>query len=104
MQLNLNQSPEDFQRSNMMTIRNVSTWRWDRCLFLSDSGILGLAPGFAVEGVTLCIHLGCRMPLVLRPRDNYYTVVGETYVHGFMHVEAIKLEKGELKARQFEMH
>jgi hypothetical protein len=42
---------------------------------------------------------------VLRLYGNYYTVIGEAYVHCFMNGEAIKLlEKGELKVEDFEVH
>jgi hypothetical protein len=62
-------------------------------------------PGVCAWGYILSIAFGCLDPLVSRPRKNYYTIIGDAYVHGFMHDEAIKLlEKGELKVEQFEVH
>jgi hypothetical protein len=105
MEFHLDISEEEFALSNEKKIRNASKWIRDRCLFLSDSGTFGLAPGFAVAGDLLCIPFGCLTPLVLRPCENYYTVIGEAYVHGFMRGEAIKLlEKGDLKVQEFEVH
>ncbi|KAE9378931.1 HET-domain-containing protein [Stipitochalara longipes BDJ] len=86
-------------------ISNASNCTWDRCLILSDSGSFGLAPGIAVEGDILCIPLGCMSPVILRPCEDYYTLIGEVRVHGFMHGEAITLlEKGELNVQNFELH
>jgi hypothetical protein len=86
-------------------IMDASNRVWDRRLILSDSGWFGIGPGTATEGDILCIPLGCMSPVVLRPYEGYYTLIGETYVHGFMHGEAIELlEEGKLKVQHFEIH
>jgi hypothetical protein len=98
-------SEEEHESWGERRIVKASKWMWNRCCFLIDSGTFGLAPGFAAEGDILCIPLGCLSPLVLRPCGNYYTVIGEAYIHGFMNGEAISLLKeGELKVEEFEVH
>jgi hypothetical protein len=40
-------------------------------------------------GDLIVILLGCSTPLAIRPRGNYYQVLGEAYVHGMMDGEAM---------------
>lgn len=39
------------------------------------------------RGDKLVVIPGCSTPLVLRHHDGHFQVVGEAYVHGFMHGE-----------------
>ena len=56
-----------------------------RSFFTTDDGYIGLAPIATKPGDQVCILLGCRTPLVLRPcGDGYHKVVGECYIDGFM--------------------
>jgi hypothetical protein len=105
MSFDLGKSKEELEVWTERHIRNTSKLIWDRCCFLTDSGTFGLAPQFAEEGDILCLPFGCVSPFVLRPYGEYYMLVGEAYVHGFMNGEALKLlEKGELKTEDFEIH
>lgn len=66
-----------------MTMRN-------RTLLRTSSGRLGLAPAGARLGDVVCVLLGCRFPVVLRPAaDHTYQVVGTSYIHGLMNGETI---------------
>lgn len=99
------ESKEEVDAWNELLLARISNLSLDRCLIVSSSGSIGLGPGNAVEGDIICIPLGCMSPVVLRPCENYYTLIGETYMHGFMHSEALKLlEEGSLKLENFELH
>lgn len=51
---------------------------------------MGLYLAEAQVGDVLCVLLGCKVPVVLRPvADNTYQVVSTCYAHGLMNGEAI---------------
>jgi len=56
---------------------------------VSTEGHIGLAPGGAQVGDLITVLLGCPSPMILRAKNNYYQVVGETYCDGIMDGEAI---------------
>ncbi|KAF3033673.1 hypothetical protein E8E12_001601 [Didymella heteroderae] len=65
-----------------------------RCFFRANDGYLGLAPIGTRVGDAVCVLLGSRHPVVLRPAgsiDGYsaWEVVGVCYTHGLMDGEAI---------------
>jgi hypothetical protein len=51
---------------------------------------IGLAPNTTKNGDKVCILLGCRAPVVLRPEGHYHIILGDAYVHGCMHGEAMR--------------
>ncbi|KAL0936722.1 heterokaryon incompatibility protein [Colletotrichum truncatum] len=69
---------------------------WERRPFLTDTGYLGLGSQSLQVGDSVWIVAGCPSPLALRqipvasPSSLvYHRIVGETYVHGIMHGEAV---------------
>ncbi|KAF5680769.1 heterokaryon incompatibility protein (het-6OR allele) [Fusarium heterosporum] len=78
---------------NTMPPHVLLTISWlGRRPFLTDTGYLGLGYSSTAVGDELWIVSGSPAPLVLRKTgssDNEYNVVGEAYVHGAMHGEAI---------------
>lgn len=53
-------------------------------------------------GDIVCVLFGAQVPFILRRKDSRYQLVGESYVHGIMYGEAIKmLEDGELEKQTF---
>ena len=61
-----------------------------RWLSVSKEGHICLVPAVAMKGDIVCVILGCKSPLLLRPLPNgNYTVVGECYIHGLMYGEAL---------------
>jgi hypothetical protein len=42
------------------------------------------------EGDVVCVLLGCKVPLILRPVGDNFKVVGDAYVNGFMNGEALE--------------
>lgn len=80
----------------------------DRRFFISrslDSDLLVLKGWKTMrEGDVICIVFGCSVPLVLRPVGDYFTLVGDCYVHGFMQGEAIALlESGKVVEETFDL-
>lgn len=60
-----------------------------RSFIETREGYIGLAPRIAQPGDQVCVLLGCRMPLLLRPAPNLqYQVIGACYIHGMMQGEA----------------
>jgi hypothetical protein len=58
---------------------------------------MGLIPAHAQEGDVVAVLTGGHVPIILRPRDGYYTVVGDAYVQGIMDGEAMPASEGELE-------
>ncbi|KAG8529616.1 uncharacterized protein KY384_006253 [Bacidia gigantensis] len=52
---------------------------------------LGVVPGWARPGDVVAILMGGEVPIILRPdlSDGKYTLIGESYMHGFMDGEAL---------------
>lgn len=71
--------------------KNISN---DRRLVLTRNGYLALAAISAGVGDQVWILCGPSTPFVLRPLSNgRYMLMGEAYVHGIMHGEAVKAGK-----------
>jgi hypothetical protein len=77
---------------------------WNRSLFFTRKGYMGLGPNCLRVGDIVCVLFGATVPFILRPKYNYYQLVGEAYVHGIMEGEAMQqCEAGELEKRIFEI-
>ena len=60
-------------------------------LFITDSGHLGLCPDSSQPGDIVAFIRNCRIPMVLRKASSgNYTLIGETYIHGFMQGEILE--------------
>jgi hypothetical protein len=62
---------------------------WQRSVFTTSKGYLGLAPGTTTSQDYVCILCGSQMPLVLRKDGAHWELVGQAYVHGIMDGEAL---------------
>lgn len=72
-------------------------------LCFTTKGYVGLCPNGTVADDKICLLNGGRVPFVLRKGDGEsYTLVGECYIHGIMHGEALKLNP-ELSERRFRL-
>lgn len=77
----------------------------NRRFFISSTTEMGMAPEQAMEGDIVCVLLGCPHPMVLRPVEDHYVVIGEAYYDFNMFGEAMeRLEQGELELQDFELH
>ncbi|MCJ1394390.1 hypothetical protein MMC18_007268 [Xylographa bjoerkii] len=75
-----------------------------RRFFITKKQSMGIGPRAMKSGDIICVLFGGRTPFVLRPRPNsdHYVFIGECYIHGWMHGEAIeKWEQGKLQNEYF---
>ena len=77
-----------------------------RTLFITNDGVMGLGPNTTRFEDKVCIIHGCRVPFIIRRIEEqkvwvskgrvilkeFYVLIGECYVHGFMNGEALKDE------------
>ncbi|KAF2705093.1 hypothetical protein K504DRAFT_449137 [Pleomassaria siparia CBS 279.74] len=79
----------------------VSTQRWIEALdlsllykhfFVTEKGLIGLAPNNIQVGDLVCVFYGGKVPFALRKKEDYYNLVEETYLHGFMDGKAIGMQ------------
>ncbi|KAK5688901.1 hypothetical protein LTS10_000880 [Elasticomyces elasticus] len=74
----------------------ISTFAWERCVFATAKGALGLGPAVIAAGDLVTVLDGGVVPYVLRPEKLSYRFVGACYVHGIMHGTAVQgREEGE---------
>ncbi|KAI0473892.1 hypothetical protein GGR56DRAFT_554404 [Xylariaceae sp. FL0804] len=66
---------------------------YGRRRFATQNGCFGLGPAGVRTGRLVCVLFGGRVPYMLRLTDTegFVRLVGESYVHGIMHGEAIRL-------------
>ncbi|CZR63673.1 related to heterokaryon incompatibility protein het-6 [Phialocephala subalpina] len=96
---------EDGEKIQLSTILSAGLTMNRRRIFLSKEGLVGLAPFNAMGGDVICVLLGCRFPVILRPTNGHYMLVGEAYVDGFMNGEAmVGLQGGGYVLDSFEIH
>jgi hypothetical protein len=73
-----------------------------RVLFETSSGYVGLGPQSLQQDDSVCVLYGGKVPFIQRQKNDHYTFIGESYVHGFMDGEVIKmLRASELKEQEF---
>lgn len=71
-----------------------------RELFGMGNGLLGVGPNSLREGDKVCVFYDARQPFALRElEDGSFRLLGECYVHGIMHGEALR--DGEQTSRTF---
>jgi hypothetical protein len=59
--------------------------------FVTESGLLGVAPSNVRDGDLVCVMLGGKVPFGLREMEEQYQLVEEAYLHGYMDGRAIDL-------------
>lgn len=72
----------DFVRAN-------GTWCYNRRFFKTAGGRFGWGPDGVGEGDVVAVVDGLDVPLVLRPVDGGYEMVGDCYAYGIMHGEGL---------------
>ena len=76
-----------------------------RRLFTTSKGYIGLGPSTLREGDLVCVLFGGIVPFTLRQEDGVYRLIGESYVHGLMHGEAIEeMRDDQLSEMTFDIH
>ncbi|KAF2670886.1 hypothetical protein BT63DRAFT_423162 [Microthyrium microscopicum] len=74
-------------------------YRYQLRLMTTREGALGMGPHTASLEDQVWILFGCRVPVVLRPLENWYKLVGECYIDGYMNGEAIDEYKNGLRKK-----
>ena len=72
---------------------------WQRKLFTTKKGYIGLGPRSARPGDGVCILCGGRVPFLLREDGRYWRFVGEAYVHDLMDGQGLR--GGKQRFREF---
>ena len=87
-------------------------------VILTKDGYIGRCRNTVGVGDIVCVLFGCAMPMVLRPHflgyatmgslyldKIYYELIGEAYLHGIMHGEAMAaLQNGQKEVHEYELH
>jgi Heterokaryon incompatibility protein (HET) len=87
----LPQEEREFQFQLRVTI-NFDEATMHRCFFETDSGYMGLGPHRTQPGDLVVVLAGGFFCFVLRPKGEYFELVGDAYLQGLMHGEMIKLD------------
>lgn len=74
--------------------KDILSYHVDRALFITEKGSIGLGPDRCKAGDVVAVLAGADVPFVLESRavskrDAFY-LIGEAYVHGAMHGEAVR--------------
>jgi hypothetical protein len=84
---------QDWGSYSMRYLVGLMDAAFDRRLFATGKKYIGLAPASTQVADLVCVLSGGRTPFHLRPSEEYpgrHTLVGESYVHGIMHGEALQ--------------
>ena len=62
-----------------------------RSLCITEGGLIGMGSGYMKAEDVVVVPFGCSTPILLRPegRRNEYRYVGDVYIDGYMHGEAL---------------
>jgi hypothetical protein len=74
--------------------QSIQIMQSGRRLITTTTGYIGLAPSGVKRGDKVCVLLGCHVPLILRPMGDHFQVIGDAYIHGVMHGEAVDGVRG----------
>jgi len=73
--------------------RAVAAASVNRTFFISKTGYMGVGPKAVEDGDSICVVLGCEVPLLLRKNGDQYLLVGECFVWGLMDGEAMRMKR-----------
>ncbi|OTA76416.1 hypothetical protein M434DRAFT_402520 [Hypoxylon sp. CO27-5] len=71
--------------------------------FVSQRGWMGQGPHVMQPGDVIAVLFGVKEPLILRPVDGHYLVVGDSYVCGIMNGELVRDFARKAISREFEV-
>jgi hypothetical protein len=77
-----------------------------RCVFVSESGFGGVGVAGVEIGDFIALACGASGPLVLKPYEGFYRLVGCAYVSGLMDMDMLDhaFSKANLREQQFDIH
>ncbi|PMD47969.1 hypothetical protein L207DRAFT_628518 [Hyaloscypha variabilis F] len=56
----------------------------NRCLFCTEDGWIGIGPEDLMKGDLVCAVKNCKFPVLLRPEDDHFLLLGTALIHGLM--------------------
>ncbi|XXG96682.1 hypothetical protein Hte_002972 [Hypoxylon texense] len=102
------QMEEPTLKNRRLTIQNrYASCMEGRCFFITHNGLMGMGSGFIKDGDVVCVPLGCRTPVILRPegQGDEYRFVGDTYVDEYMDGKAVvEWKSGKRKLMKYILH
>lgn len=74
-----------------------------RTFCVTKNGLMGMGSGFMAKGDVVVVPFGCSTPILVRAenRRNEFRYVGDVYIHGFMHGEALA---GNRPVKKYMLH
>lgn len=83
-------------------LQRVQSVTWSRKFFLTKQHPArpGIGPAHCQVGDHICIFFGCSVPVVLRPCESKYRLIGECYVQGMMGGEALQASRASGDVRK----
>lgn len=89
-QLSPDFGPDELHRDEQEYLyRTRSNGDFGSGLFSTANGCIGIGPHSLEQGDLVAIVRGSRVPLVLRRQDDYFSLVGPSYIYNVMQGEAI---------------
>ncbi|KAL8649751.1 MAG: hypothetical protein Q9210_004213 [Variospora velana] len=62
-------------------VRAVQAFSYNRKVYLTQNGFLGIGPSLMNEGDEICVLFGGRVPFALRRMPDHHVLIGETYIY-----------------------
>lgn len=77
-------------KNSLPYVQKISPAIFCRQIFATERGLLGMGSDCVQEGDQVWMLFGGRAPMVLRPTSDpsEFTILGDCYMHGFMHGQA----------------
>lgn len=75
-----------------VAFKHVATPMAYRRMIRTEKGYIGLAPRLAKPGDWIALCKGGRLPLVVRPKDEDWELIGDAYIHGLVNGEQFDKE------------
>ncbi|KAI0593441.1 hypothetical protein F4775DRAFT_578119 [Biscogniauxia sp. FL1348] len=96
--------PEDGMELHMKFVSYINMHLTQDAFFTTPKGYMGLGPRGVQQGDLVCVLFGCQQPLLLRPVDDCYLVVGPCYVNGISGESMFRLkESGAFEQQDFKI-
>lgn len=81
----VNLEPRD--RLRLLALKRLAL---GRSFAVTAKGHMTLVLGCSAEGDGIAVFLGVRAPFVVSPRGSHYALIGDAYVEGIVHGEALQ--------------
>jgi hypothetical protein len=89
------QSADEVDHNTKSWVVIIRMFLCHRSFFIIGSKMIGLGPDTLAEEHSVCILLGCSVPIILRQLGDQYIYLGEAYVDEYMTGRGIdELEAG----------